>query len=69
MYKHIEYMTASETMSLEEANERLVETTVYISRNKKGKYRWFAIMDESLEFDALREAYNDAVDYINNYGC
>lgn len=70
MYKHIERMTASERVSLAEANERLAEFYTIIFWNEdNGKFMWTSFMCDSPYFDSLREAYNDAVDYINNYGC
>lgn len=69
MYKRVEYMTASEVVSLEEANKRLAEFNVSFFQNDNGRYLWMSLMCDSPYFDSLREAYNDAVDYINNYGC
>ena len=70
MYKRIKHMTASEKVSLAEANERLAKFYTSIFWNEdSGKFMWTSFMCDSHYFDSLREAYNDAVDYINNYGC
>ena len=55
-------------MTLEEANARLSQTTVYIFQRANGQYRWVAIMWESWSFDTVQETYNDALDYLNRGG-
>lgn len=56
-------------MTLEEANEILSETTVYIYKNSEGRYMWSAIMGESTwSCDTVQEAYDEAVYYINRGG-
>lgn len=56
-------------MTLEEANAKLSETTAFIYQNANGQYRWSAIMWESVfAFDTVREAYEEAVDYIKRGG-
>ena len=56
-------------MTLEEANARLSETTVYIYQTSDGRYMWSAIMSESSwSVDTVQEAYDEAVYYINRGG-
>ena len=64
----MKYLYASENITLDEANEQLSKTTVGFFQNDKGKYMWFSLMCDGPCFDTLKEAYDDAVDYLNNNG-
>ena len=56
-------------MTFEEAMEKLKGTTVSIFKTDSGKYHWFAIMSESsFPFDTVREAYEEAADYLKRGG-
>lgn len=64
-----EYEEAKPDMTLEEALEKLKGTTAFIYETISGKYHWFAIMSESsFPFDTVREAYEEAADYLSKGG-
>ena len=63
----MKYPYASETITLEEANEQLRKTTVSFYQDDKGKWMWLSLMCDGPRFDTLKEAYDDAVDYLNQH--
>lgn len=58
-----------EDMTFEEALEKLEGTTASIVEIGNGKYHWCAIMSESsFPLCTVREAYEEAMEYLNQGG-